>query len=187
MSAPRSGDGVVTVKDPTGRHLKVPTWMCSAPASRWTLSADVAITVRALLALVELLALRLGKTLPGGALNDDSRGAPGPPRPAGGDDAATTAEGPPSQRASKRTANAGESPGTAPDGADGSARRAGAGRPVRSESGACPTATAGARADRADGGGVERPRGAARRARRVDGRSDDRCLPRTPRAGRSRR
>jgi hypothetical protein len=52
---PRSHDAPVTVLDPAGTHLKVPSWMCAPHASRFRLSRAATITPEALQELEELL------------------------------------------------------------------------------------------------------------------------------------
>jgi hypothetical protein len=45
----------VTVDDPTGHRLKIPSWMLSPEAERYRLSDEATISPRALLWLSELL------------------------------------------------------------------------------------------------------------------------------------
>jgi hypothetical protein len=59
VRASRSADGAVTVADPTGRRLKIPSWMLSAEAAELCLSAQASVSARALLNLAELLETHL--------------------------------------------------------------------------------------------------------------------------------
>ena len=53
---PRQRDGSVTVTAPSGRRLKIPSWMLSPAAAQSSLSSQAAIGVRALLSLADLVA-----------------------------------------------------------------------------------------------------------------------------------
>jgi len=55
LCVPRDRQGSVVVVDPRGGHLKIPRWMSSTAASRYTLSEQATIDPQALLALVRLL------------------------------------------------------------------------------------------------------------------------------------
>jgi hypothetical protein len=55
VSAPRRGDGAVTVIDPTGRHLKVPSWMLHAEAALASLTDRGVPSVASLLVVWLLL------------------------------------------------------------------------------------------------------------------------------------
>ena len=66
VCTPRAAEGAVTVVDPTGRRLKIPSWMLSSEAAELHLSEQARISVSALRNLAELLtcgvALRTGDT-----------------------------------------------------------------------------------------------------------------------------
>ena len=55
MCKPKRGVGALTVIDPQGSRLKIPSWMVSAQASGYHLSQRAEIGIRALLALTNLL------------------------------------------------------------------------------------------------------------------------------------
>lgn len=57
VSTPRHREGAVTVRDPEGKRLKVPSWMLDEDASRVQLANQVVISVAALQALDELIRL----------------------------------------------------------------------------------------------------------------------------------
>jgi len=52
---PKSGVGAITVIDPQGKRLKIPSWMVSPQASGYQLSERAEISIRALSALTNLL------------------------------------------------------------------------------------------------------------------------------------
>ena len=52
---PKRGAGALTVIDPQGTRLKIPSWMVSAQASEYQLSQRAEICIRALIALTDLL------------------------------------------------------------------------------------------------------------------------------------
>jgi len=56
---PKRGAGALTVIDPQGTRLKIPSWMVSAQASEYQLSQRVEICIRALIALTNLLETNL--------------------------------------------------------------------------------------------------------------------------------
>lgn len=55
MLRPRVAGGSVTIIDPSGIPLKVPSWMLSSAAATHCLSATATIAARALLTLANLL------------------------------------------------------------------------------------------------------------------------------------
>ncbi len=54
---PRQREGAVTVRDPGGKRLKVPSWMLDDDVSQVQLANQVTISVAALQALDELILL----------------------------------------------------------------------------------------------------------------------------------
>ena len=56
---PKREDGAVTVLDPNGRRLKIPTWMLSAEAADVRIAQQAYLSKHALQSLVDLLAIRL--------------------------------------------------------------------------------------------------------------------------------
>jgi len=54
---PQKREGAVTVRDPGGKRLKVPSWMLDDDASRVQLANQVTISLAALQALDELIRL----------------------------------------------------------------------------------------------------------------------------------
>ena len=56
---PMREDGAVTVLDPNGRRLKIPTWMLSAEAADARIAQQAYLSKPALQRLAELLAIRL--------------------------------------------------------------------------------------------------------------------------------
>jgi len=56
---PKREDGAVTVLDPNGRRLKIPTWMLSAEAADVRIAQQAFLSKHALQSLVDLLAVRL--------------------------------------------------------------------------------------------------------------------------------
>ena len=52
---PKSAVGAITVFDPQGKRLKIPSWMVSPQASGYQLSERAEICTRALIALTNLL------------------------------------------------------------------------------------------------------------------------------------
>ncbi len=57
LCLPRDRQQSVVVVDPNGGHLKIPRWMTSIEAGRYTLSKQPDVDALALLALARLLAL----------------------------------------------------------------------------------------------------------------------------------
>ena len=55
----KRGDGAVTVLDPNGRRLKIPTWMLSAEAADVRIAEQAYLSKHALQSLADLLAIRL--------------------------------------------------------------------------------------------------------------------------------
>ena len=56
--------GAVTVEDPRGNRLKVPSWMLVPEAEKIALSTDPTLSARALLLLTELLAFSIDDSVP---------------------------------------------------------------------------------------------------------------------------
>jgi hypothetical protein len=54
----------VTVEDPRGNRLKVPSWMLVPEAAKIALSTDATVSARALLLLTELLAFSIDDSVP---------------------------------------------------------------------------------------------------------------------------
>jgi hypothetical protein len=56
---PKSGVGAITVIDPQGTRLKIPSWMVSEQASEYELSESAEICIRALISLANFLETNL--------------------------------------------------------------------------------------------------------------------------------
>jgi hypothetical protein len=56
---PKREDGAVTVLDPDGRRLKIPTWMLSAEAADARIAQQAYLSKHALQSLADLLAIKL--------------------------------------------------------------------------------------------------------------------------------